>query len=287
MQVYFYLGLDVQLIQLNQGQISSWNFKVRLKPDMPKAVTTINTPDLNYKSQRSYIRTLDMIDMKLMDNARYEVKQIEGHIRKNYTGTVWLTSLYNQAEAYNEGYRIMELYQKHKTKKEEKNLPKSFWRLYYPLTYEKTINMHSEKYGINSFFINSIIRQESLFNRHSISPSGARGLMQIMPETGKRLYTPTESQNFEPDELFRPNLNILLGTKYLNQLKENYRNNLIHILICYNAGPKPLERWKRRFRHIKDMDTFIESIPYPETRKYVKSVIRNYGIYQSLYSEDI
>ena len=155
--------------------------------------------------------------------------------------------------------------------------------MYFPLAYEEAIRAQSEKYGIDSYFINSIIRQESLFDRLSLSSAGARGLMQIMPGTGKRLHETEETRPFEVDSLFQANFNIGLGAKYLNQLKKHYQGNWVHILICYNAGPGVLEKWRKRFNDITDPDTFIESIPYPETRKYVKLVLRNYGIYQILY----
>ena len=108
--------------------------------------------------------------------------------------------------------------------------------------------------------------------------------MQIMPKTGKKLYsTGPTGDSFETDLLYDPELNIELGIKYLNQLSREVGNDPAHILASYNAGPHVLKIWLKRFAHIKDPHMFIESIPYPETRNYVKRVLRNYGIYKALY----
>ena len=108
--------------------------------------------------------------------------------------------------------------------------------------------------------------------------------MQIMPKTGKRLYEQTHpNQPFDNEFLFEPDINIQLGVRYLNNLNRKHKGNGVYILITYNAGPKVLNAWLTRFRSIKDMDIFVESIPYPETRGYVKHVSRNHGIYKNLY----
>ena len=110
--------------------------------------------------------------------------------------------------------------------------------------------------------------------------------MQIMPNTGKQLYRhENNGKPFETDSLFDPDLNIRLGIKYLSQLNKRFGKNGTHILISYNAGPHILKKWLKRFQDMNDPDVFIESIPYPETRRYVKHVMRNYGIYKALYDQ--
>ena len=107
--------------------------------------------------------------------------------------------------------------------------------------------------------------------------------MQIMPETGRKVYaTYPKNQPFDADVLFSPKTNIELGMKYLWQLHQRFGNNKTHILISYNAGPHVLQRWLKRFSAVNDPDEFIEHIPYPETQKYVKRVMRNHGIYKML-----
>jgi len=125
-----------------------------------------------------------------------------------------------------------------------------------------------------------------LFDAQVQSRAGAIGLMQIMPETGRLLYANSKMDGpYSTDILFDPETNIQLGIQYISQLNRKFNENGAHILISYNAGPHMLQKWLKRFSHLNDPDVFIESIPYPETRKYVKKVLRNYGIYRILYPQ--
>ena len=179
----------------------------------------------------------------------------------------------------------MHLYKDLTTKPYEKDLSANFWKHFFPLAYENAILVYANQRKVDPFFVNGIIRQESLFDSRALSPAGARGLMQIMPATGKRLYPKTKLKiPFSTNVLFDPDMNIRLGIKYVSQLNKRFGNNSMHTLISYNAGPHVLKKWLKRFGHLNDQDVFIESIPYPETRRYVKHVLRNQGIYKSLYS---
>ena len=184
--------------------------------------------------------------------------------------------------------KVLQLFKNFKTKHGEKELPRQFWINFYPSVYAEYVKNEVGKYDLDPWLVKGLIRQESMYNSRSLSPAGARGLMQIMPKTGKRLFEQTHpNQTFENDLLFEPDLNIQLGVRYLNNLNRKHKGNGIYILITYNAGPKVLRAWLSRFREIEDMDIFVESIPYPETRGYVKHVFRNHGIYKNLYPSQL
>jgi soluble lytic murein transglycosylase len=87
---------------------------------------------------------------------------------------------------------------------------------------------------------------------------------------------------FRNDLLFDPQVNVRLGTQYLGRLADTHRGNLILMLAAYNAGPGRVQRWLQELS-TADWDEFIERLPFEETRLYVKSVLRNYGVYQRLY----
>jgi len=146
----------------------------------------------------------------------------------------------------------------------------------------------SEEYKADPLLAVSLMRQESLYDTWSVSSAGARGLMQLMPQTAQRMHRKNggNGDDFDTELLFDADFNIRLGVRYLSGLINKYGGNRIHILIAYNAGPHVLKAWLRRFRAIDDPDVFIESIPYPETRKYIKRVSRNYEIYKRLYGEN-
>ena len=113
----------------------------------------------------------------------------------------------------------------------------------------------SEKHGVDSDFIRSVIRQESAGNAHAVSPAGARGLMQLMPGTASQLGV---------NDSFSPEQNVHGGARYLRELLERYNGDAIKALAAYNAGP---ERW-----------TAINGVPpYRETQLYVQRVVRDYN----------
>ena len=233
-----------------------------------------------------HVRAMEMTQLGFYGNAKWEVYYLEKSVRKNLAGVMWLSSLYNDAKAYAESVRLLHLYRDYRSKQGEKDLSEQFWKYFFPLAYAETIQSASRMHDIDPYFVKGLIRQESLFDAQSLSPAGARGLMQIMPETGKQLY-PTDQYDrpFAEELLYDPNLNIQLGIKYLSQLNKRFGKNGTHILISYNAGPHILKKWLKRFRAIEDPDVFIESIPYPETRRYVKHVLRNHGVYKLLYGQ--
>ena len=233
-----------------------------------------------------YERALTLSELGLYPSARREARRAAATVRKNLSGVLWASDLFLKARAFPEALRVLYLYRDYKQAGGEKDLPVAFWKNFFPRAFFPLIEPPAREFGVDPYFVNGLIRQESLFDAEVVSPAGARGLMQIMPETGRRLFTPDPRHpKYEPDALFDPGLNIRLGIKYLGRLAEKYGDNGVHLLISYNAGPQVLEKWRKRFQQIKDEDLFIESLPYPETRGYVKRVLRNVGIYRRLYGE--
>ena len=242
------------------------------------------TTNLSSTASFHYSRGIELSATGFFEDARLEIKKVESVTRKNLSGVIWLTKLYNDAHAYSDTVRIMQLYKDFKTKVREKELSKNFWKNFYPLAYAKTIHDSAKVFNVDPYFVKGLIRQESLFNAQVQSRAGAIGLMQIMPKTGRALYANSKNkEHFTTEILFNPETNIQLGVQYIDQLNKRFKKNKTHILISYNAGPHNLKKWLKRFSRLDDPDVFIESIPYPETRKYVKKVLRNYGIYQFLY----
>ena len=247
---------------------------------------SLNKPSLTANARFHYLRGVELSATGFYEDASYEIKKLENSVRKNLSGVMWLATLFNNAHAYPDTVRIMQLYKDFKTKIKEKELTDNFWRNFYPLAYAETIRDSAKNHDVDPYFVKGLIRQESLFDAQVQSRAGAIGLMQIMPETGRLLYANSKIDGpYSTDILFDPETNIQLGTQYISQLNRKFNENGAHILISYNAGPHMLKKWLKRFSHLNDPDVFIESIPYPETRKYVKKVLRNYGIYRILYPQ--
>ncbi|MBH47989.1 MAG: hypothetical protein CME71_07435 [Halobacteriovorax sp.] len=134
--------------------------------------------------------------------------------------------------------------------------------------------------SIDPLIVLSLIRQESAFNPEARSHVGARGLMQLMPATAREL-----KRGVRNHQLVDPNLNLKLGIKYFKRLLKKYDGSLIHTLAAYNAGEGNLKRWMGTKLTHEDPLVIIESIPFKETRKYVKLIYRNVYFYKYLAND--
>ncbi len=125
----------------------------------------------------------------------------------------------------------------------------------------------------------ALARKESLFDPKAISPTNAQGLLQIQPETAKKLIT--EAQASGPPDLLNPDTNITLGARYISELIQR-QGNLLLALAAYNAGEDAVHNWGKRYP-TTDLILFIDLIPYRETRDYVTVVLANYYWYSRGY----
>jgi soluble lytic murein transglycosylase len=134
--------------------------------------------------------------------------------------------------------------------------------------------------GVDPILILSLIRQESAFNTHAVSAAGAMGLMQVMPFTAKYL-----NKHIKKSELQDPNVNLQVGIAYFKKLLAKYGGNLVLTLSAYNAGEKRLNTWIKNYFFNKDPHVMVESIPFEETKNYVKLIFRNIFFYRYLTND--
>ena len=131
----------------------------------------------------------------------------------------------------------------------------------------------SAKTGVSQNILLGLIRQESKFNEQAVSRSGAVGLMQLMPFTAREAAARLKNEELSP---YDPTHNIMLGAAYFAHLKARFSNKLPLALAAYNAGAASVSRWDTE---AGDWVEWIEEIPYPQTREYVRSVLENIEIY--------
>ena len=145
----------------------------------------------------------------------------------------------------------------------------------------KTINNKVER-----AVVLGLSRQESEFNAVAGSHAGARGLMQIMPGTGRHIARQYKIANYKTDHLTaKPALNVAMGEAYLGDLIEDFKGSYIMAFAGYNAGPGNAIKWIKTYGdprkgHLDAVD-WIESIPITETRKYVQKVMQNVHVYRT------
>lgn len=149
--------------------------------------------------------------------------------------------------------------------------------------------MDKAKTGIDEALVNAFIRQESRFNVQAENPSGAVGLMQLMPSTASYVTGNDRLSGPDRDQLKKPEINVQIGQAYLARLMglEAVDGDLFSLAIAYNAGPGNLARWKRTMADIDDPLLFIEMIPMSETRAFVERVMANYWIYSHRFGKDM
>lgn len=158
-----------------------------------------------------------------------------------------------------------------------------FQRKYlYPYDYQDTINFYADRYEVDRNLVASVILAESKFRQDATSVHGARGLMQIMPETGSWIATQIEDDSFSVDKLYNVNMNIKYGTWYLSELQTEFEGNEVLALAAYNAGRGNVYEWMEKYHWDIDFKDYTK-IPFPETREYVKRVLENKKHYNKLY----
>ncbi len=148
----------------------------------------------------------------------------------------------------------------------------------FPLSYADKIHENAELQNLNPVILFGLVRRESAFNKDAHSPVGARGLMQIMPQTGRQIAKDLNERWSGKNSLYNPVKNLKYGSYYYQKLLNQFDGNYALALAAYNAGPSRVKKW------LPDesipADIWIETIPYRETRNYVTSVLVYAMIYQ-------
>lgn len=163
--------------------------------------------------------------------------------------------------------------------------PRRFWELAFPFPYRALIRREARKRGLDPLLMAALIRQESEFDTDAVSPSGAIGLMQLMPPTGRELGRRLRMRRVTPRALRNPAVNLPLGAYYLARQLELRGGNVEEALAAYNAGPTRVPIWKE-WGGYREPAEFVETIPFAQTRDYVQFILRNREFYQWLYGAE-
>lgn len=151
----------------------------------------------------------------------------------------------------------------------------------FPLAYNDLFERYTSDKDIPQSYAMAISRQESAWNPKVRSPVGASGLMQIMPGTATHTVKMFNIPGYSsPGQLLDPETNINIGTRYLQYVYEQFGNNRIFASAAYNAGPGRVRTWLGNSGGRIDAIAFVESIPFSETRGYVKNVLAYDAYYQ-------
>ncbi len=265
---------------------------LRLKKDLSLLVTPASiTPEsmqgtLLLGQAVALWRLYALLQEGLIDQARVEAKTLFQYRpggftfgQENASGAVLTALLYHTAgyslAAFSHAYAAVSL--------DASQLNAFTLDLIFPYTFAKAFTAASEKSGVHPLLLLSVAKQESAFIPNAVSRSNALGLMQLLLSTARDM-----DPRLTPQQLFEPETNTEFGSRYLQKLLERYDGNIALALAGYNAGPTRASQWQKRmleFASMKqafDVDTFIDTIPFTETRRYVGSILRNYAWYKLL-----
>lgn len=146
-------------------------------------------------------------------------------------------------------------------------------QLRYPLPWQNIMEPNARKNEIPTAWSFGILRAESMYQADAKSGAGAYGLMQLMPPTAKQTAKRSGVRLRRNKELFQPATNIPLGTYYLGQLMNRFEGHAAVSTAAYNAGPNRVQQWLPTRNNVP-VDIWVETIPYNETRRYVKKVMQ-------------
>lgn len=160
-------------------------------------------------------------------------------------------------------------------------LPEPVWRVLFPLAYKDELLARARDNGLDPALLAALINQESTFDPAAVSAVGARGLMQLMIPTGRGLAR-GHIVKFRPDMLYDPLVNLDLGARYFRQVLNGFGGRVERALAAYNAGPTRVGAWTSG-NPAMSAEEFIESIPFPETRTYVMTILSSREHYRRIY----
>lgn len=156
----------------------------------------------------------------------------------------------------------------------------------YPAPYRAELLRYAKSRAIDPRFVLAIMKQESSFRANAKSPAAARGLLQLVLDTAIKYNKQAGFPNLKDDDLYRPDINIAIGSLYIAELKKEFDNLYEAVAASYNGGEDNAARWLNRTKP-KEPAIFAAEVGFSESKSYVFKVMGNYRVYRELYTEDL
>ena len=161
--------------------------------------------------------------------------------------------------------------------------PREFWETFYPLGWRDALTAAAGRASLDPFLVAAVVREESSFYPRARSRVGARGLMQLMPDTGREVARVRQIPFPDAEVLDQPGTNLEIGSIFFGGLFREFGDARL-AAAAYNAGPTRVREWWAN-RKTDDLEIWVEQIPYNETRAFVKRVMLSWQEYQRVYGE--
>lgn len=250
---------------------------------LPEIYNDLIPHKITDKAEISHInKAKELLFIKFYDSASKEVEASKDEIDANPVKILEISTLYLKSENYENSIGIVQKNYKKLSSSLTGNLKDYYYYLFYPFAYKDYLLKYSTAYNVEPDFLLAIIREESRFKADAGSHAGAQGLMQIMPKTAKVIAGKIGITNFNESMLHDPETSIKMGAYYISQMLNNFSGNKYYALGAYNGGPGAMQNWIAKYGNL-DINEFIESLTYEETKNYIKKVMASYYIYELLY----
>lgn len=230
--------------------------------------------------QPAYRRAVELRALGLEHDAARELGALTDRYSRNSEVLAALSMMLNEVGAYHHALRLVRSRFREKLEQTGGVVADGLWNVAYPTGLIPTIKMSGAN-GVDPFLVAAIIREESQYDWRAVSRVGAIGLMQVMPATANAVAQQHRLPRLSREDLFDQEINIRIGTRYVEQLFTQFAGNVVQTIAAYNAGPIVVGAWAATYRGLSE-DEFVELIQYPETRQYVKRVLRSYKEYLRL-----
>jgi soluble lytic murein transglycosylase-like protein/TolA-binding protein len=300
---YAYYGLlarkRLMLLQATKPTVTSAATVSSEKSNNASDKTLSNLPNnsANYSNdeQRLLERYEALLKAELPDLA---AKELAGINWLNHTGgTAVQSNLLDLADRFLAAHDIFSSLRiaKYGIDYDERKVTDAWLKYLYPIPYYwSELHRYAMMNGLDPYAILALIRQESEFREQIISSADAYGLMQILPTLARSLAPYLGMEIDKADDLQQISINMRLGMLHLGNLLRRYQNNWTYVLAAYNGSEGAVDRWRVRHRQNQtgtddDLENleFIEEITYGETKNYVKMILRNYMLYQMIYTSGV
>jgi soluble lytic murein transglycosylase len=224
----------------------------------------------------------ELLVIEFYQSADKEIEAAHSQFEDNNTGLLQLSTLYLKSMDYINSQKVISNNYSKLLNSLKSPYKDYLYYLIYPYAYPEYLKKYSAEFGVDPLFVLAVMREESRFDPEAGSYVGALGLMQVMPATGKGIANSLGIKNFNSQMLLDPETSIKMGCFYLSEQLKNFNGNNYFASGAYNGGPGAMSKWISE-RGDKNIDEFIELIPYDETRNYIRKVMGSYFFYQMLY----
>ena len=275
-------GRERWAVLARRAPFSYYGIRAASRLGLPSPSPTLTFPTLTLQDTvmaHPHYRAASVLSRAgLVGAAAIYARQLNAAFRRDEAVALLAARASEAAGDYTSSSTLMSSYFGPYLQEPASNLPDDFWLLAYPRAYWREISAAADRHGVDPLLMIGLSRQESHFDRTARSTVGAIGLFQIMPYTAAEL-DPAFANPAALEKLVQPEVSAELGAKHLASHLARYEGALPPTIASYNADRERVQIWWRAAKGLPE-ELFIDSIPYQQTRAYVRQVLTNHWMYQ-------